>query len=66
MIHRLFDQIDHIIIPELKGRKISVSMGASFYPANKNDSFEALYTRADAGTYASKAVEGNQVTFTKG
>lgn len=65
VIERLFHNIDKIDIPELKERKISVSVGATFYPADRNDSFEALYQRADKGMYESKHREGNVVTFRK-
>ena len=63
IIDRLFDNISKVDIPELEGRKISLSVGASFYPATREDSFEALYNRADSGTYVSKKSEGNAFTF---
>ena len=55
--------MDAIAVPELKDRKICISLGASFYPANRNDSFEDLYKRADKGTYESKKTEGSHATF---
>ncbi len=64
IMERLFANISKIEIPELNGRKIELSVGASFYPATKEDSFEALYKRADSGTYTSKKKTGNIVTFT--
>ena len=63
IIDRLFKNVEAIDIPELQGRKIEVSVGASFYPADRNDSFEELYARADRGTYESKKEKGNRVTF---
>ncbi len=66
IMSRLFDSINHIDIPELDGRKIEISVRASFYPATKEDSFEALYKRADSGTYESKKKTGNIVTFREG
>lgn len=63
ILERLFDNVSRINIPELEGRKISLSVGASFYPATREDSFEALYNRADSGTYESKKSEGNAFTF---
>ena len=63
IIERLFDNISKVDIPELEGRKIALSVGASFYPATREDSFEALYNRADSGTYVSKKSEGNAFTF---
>ena len=63
IVNRLFYNIDNIHIPELKDRKICLSLGASFYPADRNDSFDALYKRADKGTYRSKEQSGNHATF---
>lgn len=63
IFNRLFKHIDKVEIPELDGRKIEVSVGAVFYPATKEDSFEAMYQRADRGTYKSKEFSGNKVTF---
>ncbi len=63
IMERFFANISIISIPELNGRKIEISAGASFYPAVKEDSFESLYQRADSGTYESKKVSGNYVTF---
>ena len=63
IMERLFKNIARIEIPELGERKIELSIGASFYPATKEDSFEALYKRADSGTYESKKIEGSKVTF---
>ena len=63
IVDRLFDNINKIDIPELAGRKISLSVGASFYPATHEDSFEAMYKRADSGTYESKKQGGNTLTF---
>ncbi|MCR5815194.1 MAG: diguanylate cyclase [Desulfovibrio sp.] len=63
IMSRLFGNMEHIDIPELGGEKIHVSIGASFYLANRADSFEALYQRADHGTYQSKKVSGNHITF---
>lgn len=63
ILGRLFGNLEKIDIPELGERKICVSVGATFYPADKNDSFEALYERADSGLYESKKIAGNYVTF---
>ena len=63
IFNRLFRHIDMVKIPELKERKIEISVGAVFYPATKEDSFEAMYQRADRGTYKSKKISGNMVTF---
>ncbi|MBQ9451671.1 MAG: GGDEF domain-containing protein [Desulfovibrio sp.] len=63
IIKRLFDNIDRIAIPELQDRKITLSVGVTFYPATHADSFEAMYQRADSGTYESKKETGNKATF---
>lgn len=60
---RFFRNIDSIVIPEMGDRKICLSVGVTFYPATHEDSFEAMYQRADTCTYASKKIEGNAVTF---
>ena len=65
IMRRLFKNIEAIDIPELKDRKVTVSVGASFYPANTSDSFEKLYKRADTGTYESKTHEGNWFSLTE-
>lgn len=63
IMERLFHNINNIQIPELEGRKICISVGVTFYPADRNDSFEALYARADEGLYDSKKTEGNFMTI---
>lgn len=63
ILNRFFQHIENIDIPELLDRKICISMGGTFYPADRNDSFEALYERADNGLYDSKKIIGNCVTF---
>ena len=63
IIDRFFYNIDLINIPELKDRKICISMGVAFYKPEDDFSFDELYKRADHGTYISKKHEGNYVTF---
>ena len=63
ILERLFHNLENIDIPELGDRKICVSVGCTFYPADRNDSFESLYERSDSGLYDSKKIEGNHVTF---
>lgn len=62
---RLFEQIDNINVPELKDKKISISIGAAFFTEDKEVSFEDIYKQADKCTYSSKAVNGNFFTFYK-
>ena len=63
VIDRLFRNVEAMDIPELPDRRVTVSIGAAFYLADRNVSFEALYERADSGTYESKKQAGNAVTF---
>lgn len=60
---RLFDQIEHINIPELGSRKIAISVGASFFTEDSEKTFDVIYKQADECTYSSKAVNGNFYTF---
>ncbi|MBQ4378585.1 MAG: diguanylate cyclase [Treponema sp.] len=63
---RFFEQVNKISIPALGERKISISVGISFYPKTNlegRDGFETLYMRADEGLYKSKKIEGNAFTF---
>ena len=64
-IEDLFDAIDAINIPELGDRKITISLGAAFFNAEENPTFEELYKRADSATYESKKFQGNRHTFYK-
>ena len=63
IINRLYDNINMIDIPEMNGRRITISVGATFYPAGKFDNFDLLYQRADKGMYESKKQEGNTLSF---
>ena len=63
IVDRFFVAIDGVDIPELKDRKIHISLGAAFYNAETEETFEELYQRADSGTYISKKQFGNTVTF---
>lgn len=63
IVNRFLKQIDRINIPELKGHKISVSVGIAFYTPNDNFTFEELYKMADKCTYESKRIKGNHATY---
>lgn len=63
VLERFFSNIESIDIPELKERKISVSLGAAFYDPAEEIGFEELYRRADSCTYESKKVSGNKYTL---
>lgn len=65
IVERLFAAIDAIDIPEVQGRKINISLGATaFVPSESNtDGFNEIYMRADKGTYESKKMPGNTFTY---
>lgn len=53
-----FNSIDSICIPELKGHKIFVSLGAAFNHGDTDLRFDDLYKQADLELYKSKKAEG--------
>ncbi|WP_050983871.1 diguanylate cyclase domain-containing protein [Treponema sp. JC4] len=63
ILNRVFDFLEKVDIPALGDRKVTISVGASFYPKSNIDTFEAVYQRADEGTYESKKHEGNFFHF---
>ncbi len=63
VIERLISSISKISIPELKGRKIEISVGAAFYMPQDTFAFDELYKQADGCTYISKKKDGSCVTF---
>ena len=63
VINRFIDQLNAAPLPELQGRLITVSIGATFYTDVQTDTFEDIYRRADEGTYDSKRHGKNYVTF---
>ncbi|WP_081667251.1 sensor domain-containing diguanylate cyclase [Butyrivibrio sp. MB2005] len=63
VIGRFFEAINNMSIPELGDRKVSISVGAAFYPSSNVDTFDLLYMRADEGAYESKRYEGNFISF---
>ena len=63
LLQRFFSQVERIYIPELCERLITLSIGAAFFPEFPKDTFEAMYSRADEGTYKSKRDRGNQISF---
>lgn len=64
IIRRLFQRIDSIEIPELKGKKISISVGIVF-SSGKTKSFDELYACADTAMYISKKTSGNCLTLSE-
>ena len=65
IMKRLFKAVEKIQIPELKYDKLSISVGITFFRKGDEADFEMLYKKADAGTYRSKAIEGNAYTYIK-
>ncbi|MCR5556512.1 MAG: sensor domain-containing diguanylate cyclase [Butyrivibrio sp.] len=59
IMDRLFNYVENISISQIQGRKICISVGATFFTAKEDDSFEFLYQRADKAMYKSKQTEGN-------
>lgn len=57
-IERLFGEFAKIKIPEMKGRKIYISLGASFSGTEEEVSFDQIYREADQAMYESKKTEG--------
>ncbi|MCQ2444468.1 MAG: sensor domain-containing diguanylate cyclase [Mailhella sp.] len=57
-----FSKIGAIDIPELKGRTVSVSVGAAFRREGDGLGFDELYAMADAMTYESKKTPGCSVS----
>lgn len=60
---RFFNNIEALKIPELGDRIITISLGAVFYNAESNITFDELYHNADNCTYESKKSVGNVYTF---
>ena len=54
----LFGCINEIYIRELKGHKLTVSLGAVFFCENSRETFDSLYRKADQMLYESKKVHG--------
>ena len=63
MVSKFFTILDTVNIPQMNGRKISVSVGAVIYKGKSNTSFDELYAAADQHLYQSKKFEGNRLTI---
>lgn len=64
MLDEVIGRMQDIRIPELGGRVIHVSMGASFHRKDDLD-FERLYRQADSAMYQSKKIVGSSIVFYK-
>jgi diguanylate cyclase (GGDEF)-like protein len=60
---RFYDNLDHVVISEAEGEKISASASAAFCPDDDAMSFKELYEAADQCMYESKKTYNNKVTF---
>ena len=63
VIQRFFKKIESVEIPEMNGKKITVSLGAVFSDAQKDIEFDDIYKKADSVMYECKRIEGNNFKF---
>ncbi len=63
IIRRFIDSIEKINLPEIEDRRISISIGVSFFRDNDTYTFEDLYKQADSCAYESKKVSGCFATY---
>lgn len=63
MFDRFFDAIASIVVPELQGRKVCLSVGAVIYDGKEPVSFDEIFRRADHLLYESKRFEGSHLTI---
>ena len=62
MINKFFDAVSSTDIPEMFGRKITVSMGAVLC-TEKGMKFDRMYAMADNAMYFCKSTPGNKYAF---
>ncbi len=65
VVERLIESVENMVIPEMSGYTVHISIGAAFYLPTDTFSFDELYKRADSCTYESKKVPGSKVTYHK-
>ena len=65
VVYRFFSQVNNIVIPELRGEKICISVGAALTPEKGSLSFHELYGMADKALYISKKASGSSLTFSE-
>ena len=63
---RLFERLEALDIPDMKGAKVHVSVGVTLFVGDRKWSFDELYIRTDRAMYASKQTSGNTLTFSTG
>lgn len=63
IIQRFFSRLVKMEIPELDGRKVTVSVGGLVTRDGQSLSFDEIYSKADACVYKSKSISGNAILF---
>ena len=63
MVTKFFTILDSIHIPQLKDRKVTVSVGAVLYDGKSGKTFDELYEIADHNLYESKKLPSNRLTI---
>lgn len=63
VVARFFNILDAIHIPQLKDRKVTVSVGAVLYDGKTGRTFDELYEIADHNLYESKKFPHNRLTI---
>ena len=63
IVYRFFSRVNNIVVPDLRGEKVCISVGAALCPMNGMLSFHDLYSIADEALYSSKKASGSSLTF---
>jgi diguanylate cyclase (GGDEF)-like protein len=66
VVYRFFSRVNNLVIPELRGEKVCISVGAVITPDHGSLSFHDLYGIADKALYTSKKASGSSLTFGEG
>ena len=65
VVERLFNRLEQTTVPGLEGGRFSISVGASICTENGQETFDTLYSKADAALYISKKAVGNCLTLSE-
>lgn len=63
LVNKFFTILDSIHIPQLKTRRVTVSVGAVLYDGKSGRTFDELYEIADHNLYESKKLPSNRLTI---
>ena len=63
ILNRFFQQLENLVIPEMDGESVRVSIGIVFGGNDQTTSFQELYQKSDQCAYDSKKKFGNYVTY---